>query len=326
MHVLSLTANTPGFYRRETAALADLGIERTTLEVPGNPDEGRSVADYLRFVPRAVREAAGDYDLIHANYGLTAPMALAQSDLPVVLSLWGSDLLGEFGWLSQACARRADEVVVMSEEMDAELDAQSHVVPHGVNAEQFQPAPKPAARERVGWSHEARHVLFPYAPDRDVKDFPRAGRVVESVRERVGDPVALHPLGGVDHELIPAYMNAADALLLTSRREGLPNSVKEAMCCNLPVVATDVGDVRECLRGVSPSAICRTDAQLVDELADVLADPCQSNGREAISDLRVERVAERLAAVYEQAVGRDSGVTDRDGATDRTRPTVSALN
>jgi glycosyltransferase involved in cell wall biosynthesis len=313
MQVLSLAANVPGFYRRETDALADLGIERTTLEVPGDPDEGRSVADYLRFVPQVVREAAGEYDLVHANYGLTAPMALAQSRLPVVVSLWGSDLLGEFWWLSKACARRADEVVVMSEEMDAALDRETHVVPHGVNVEQFRPAPTAETRERLGWSDDARHVLFPYSPERAVKDFPRAGRVVKSARERVADPVELHPLGGVDHDEIPTYMNAADVLLLTSRREGLPNSVKEAMSCNLPVVGTDVGDVRECLRGVSPSAVCETDAELVRALADVLADPRRSNGREvALEDLRVERSAALLAGVYERALGRDPEVRPSD--------------
>ncbi|MFC7080018.1 glycosyltransferase family 4 protein [Halorussus caseinilyticus] len=324
MRVLSVTANVPGFYRRESDALSELGVERTTLEVPGDAETGRSVVDYLRFVPEVLAESTRDYDLVHANYGLTAPAALAQIRLPVVVSLWGSDLLGEFGWLSRACARRADEVVVMSEGMAAELDRETHVVPHGVNAEQFRPAPKAEARAAVGWTDDARHVLFPYDPGRAVKDFPRAGRVVKAARQRVGDPVELHPLGDVDHGEMPTYVNAADALLLTSEHEGLPNSVKEALCCNLPVVSTDVGDVRERLRGVSPSAVADDDEELAAALADVLTDPRRSNGRESVADLRVERVAARLAGVYERAVAADRAV-GRGPAGGRD-PDVSALD
>ena len=75
---------------------------------------------------------------------------------------------------------------------------------------------------------------------------------------------------GVDAELMtvvnvpngemPWCYSAADALLLCSDYEGSPTSIKEALACNRPVVATEVGDVGELLNGIAGTRICPQDA------------------------------------------------------------------
>ena len=317
MHVLTLTTNADApFMNQQMAALEERGVSFTTLSVAGEvaADVDRSPTDYLRTVPRVIREAGNGYDLIHAHYGLTGPMALAQLRKPVVLSLWGSDVHGPVKPVSSACAPLCDEVVVMSEEMREALGRDCRVVPDGVDLDRFRPEPRERAREKVGWNDvgDAYQVLFPYSPEREVKNYPRARRIVNAADNLLDRSVELRTVYGVDHDEVPDYMNAADALLLTSRSEGSPNSVKEAMACNLPVVAVDVGDVRERLAGVEPSRVATGDEELLTGLMDVLERGERSNGREAAREVSVERTADRLLEIYERVA--ESGV-DREERT-----------
>jgi glycosyltransferase involved in cell wall biosynthesis len=292
------------FYRQQVAALADAGVEETTLAVPGHHDysggtgETRTPLDYAKFVPKVLRHASREYDLVHANYGLTAPPAVLQQTLPVVVSLWGSDLAGRYGWLSRLSGRFADEVVVMSDRMAESYGRDCRVVPHGVDLDVFRPLPQDEAREDVGWRPDAHHVLFPYPRDRHVKNYPRAERVADRARDRVDGDLVLQTLTGVPHDRMPVYMNAADALLVTSRSEGSPNAVKEALACNLAVVSTDVGDVRERVAGVSLSAVADDDADLAAALAAALRADGRSDGRDAAREISLDAATERLLDVY----------------------------
>ncbi|WP_436909430.1 glycosyltransferase [Halosimplex marinum] len=307
VRTLQLVTSRRPFFEQQVEVLERNGVSCTVVAVPGD-SHGRSVADYVRFYSRVLRAASGrEFDLVHANYGLTAPAALAQPVRPVVLSLWGSDLLGNYGPVSERCARFADEVVVMSDEMAAALDGDAAVVPHGIDTDRFAPEPQGEAREAVGWDGDAKHVLFPYDTGREEKDYPRAERVVERAREAVDDRVELHAVSGVPHETVPTYMNAADALLLTSEREGSPNAVKEALACNLPVVATPVGDVPDLLDGADCSRVGATDAELAEGLVAALADADEPTGRERARAFGLDRMGERLLSVYDSAL--DGGVT-----------------
>lgn len=80
-------------------------------------------------------------------------------------------------------------------------------------------------------------------------------------------------------------MNAADALLLTSQREGSPKSIKEAVACNLPVVSTDVGGRRNRLSDVSNSYLSATEQEYVEHLSGVIKSDQRCDGRNHMADL-----------------------------------------
>ena len=175
-----------------------------------------------------------------------------------------------------------------------------HVIPHGVDLEMFAPESKERAQRRLGWDRGKRHVLFPYETAREEKDFPRTKRLVAATRERLRAPVVLHTPHPVPHGSMPVYLNASDALLVTSTSEGSPNVVKEALACNVPVVSTDVGDVRRLVDGIAQSHVRRSDSDLVDALVSVLEAGRRADGRSRAEDLSVGRMADRILAVYER--------------------------
>jgi len=308
--VLNLVTNDNAqFYRSQVAELQRRGVEVTTLAVPGDnhsesteagADGSRSVFDYVRFYPSVLSRSFDDYDLLHANYGLTAPMAVAQPTLPVVLSLWGSDLMGKYGPLTRRLAPLCDEVIVMSDVMAEAYGGDCRIVPHGVDLDQFRPIGRDRARAEVGWPDDERIALFPYPPKRDVKSYPRARAIFDRVKERTDQPVTLKTATDIPHERMQFYLNAADVLMLTSRREGSPNTIKEAMACNLPVVATAVGDVRRRLASVEPTTVSDDDDELVAGLLEILERGDRSNGREYATEIGLEQMGRQLLNVYKQ--------------------------
>jgi glycosyltransferase involved in cell wall biosynthesis len=108
-------------------------------------------------------------------------------------------------------------------------------------------------------------------------------------------------------ERLPLFMSACDALVFTSYQEGSPNVVKQAMACNLPIVATDVGDVREIIGKTDGCSISKPDVQeFARHLSGILGHRERTTGREQVRHLAGPAVAQRIIEVYEQVLRKRS--------------------
>lgn len=131
----------------------------------------------------------------------------------------------------------------------------------------------------MGWNEDTKVVLF-NGNNPALKRLDIAQATVDRTHA-AGIPVRL----GIDYGAIDLTHAALDeccrCIALVQRSGGSPTMVKEAMACGLPVVTSDVGDVRERLKDVHPGAVVAQDvAQLADALNAVLSDGGRSNGRE----------------------------------------------
>jgi len=265
----------------------------------------------LALMPRVTH---GRYQLVSSHGGETALAARFYRGAPVIASYWGSDILGpqEGRWQTRLRTRmvsrllRAHSVLMTatttkSREMESVLPARARVrnwvIPDGVDRQRFTPTDREAARREVGWPAGEITVISvgtPIALKRlwlAESAVALAGRQLDCIRWRAVSDVAPAEM--------PLRYNAAHCLIHTSASEGSPNAIKEALACNLPVVATASGDIAELLAGVHPSAICPPDpAVLARELVRCVADGARSNGRERTAGLAREAIAARVLECY----------------------------
>jgi glycosyltransferase involved in cell wall biosynthesis len=196
-------------------------------------------------------------------------------------------------------------MIVVSEEMRRHVAGV--VIPCGVDRDIFKPYSRDQARARLGWPLNKFVVLFPFDPSRRVKRYDLAKAAVERLQEE-GMSIELVAVSGIVNQEMPWYYSAADAMILCSDREGSPTAIKEAMACNLPVVSTDVGDVREILGGVAGTRICTQDVgEIARKLREVL-DMSHRDGcarRTAIARYDQIYTVERIVELYRTVACRE---------------------
>jgi teichuronic acid biosynthesis glycosyltransferase TuaC len=272
-------------------------LEGVEVEVFAFPPKGYLQA--ARDLRRTHRGA--DFDIVHAHFGLTAWPALAVRGAPHAVTLHGTDVRHPRSRrLTAAVLPFYDLVGAVSEQLARDVPGRARgrvaVLPCGVDLGRFRPIPRAEARERLGLPHDEPCLLFPADPARALKRFDRAQALAGEVR--------LLRLVDVAPDEVPFHVNAANAVVVPSEQEGFGLAVLEALACDVPVLATPVGNHPAALAGVEGTLCAPWDlpawrAALEPHLRG--EDP-RVAGRTAAGRWSAQRMAERVLEAWKEVL------------------------
>lgn len=269
------------------------GIRILHPRYPVIPKLGMNVTPFLmyRAVLSLLRKLVAEpgFDLIDAHYfypdGVVAARLGEALDKPVVISARGSDVT----WIPrfrrarrriQRAAQSAAALITVSQALkdslvDLDVDsARITVLRNGVDLQRFAPRDRMALREKLGvqgpvWltvSHlvelKGIHIVIEalaLVPDVTLLIAGKGPQEHElrQLADRLGLAARVRFLGAVPHAQLCDYYNVADAMVLASSREGMPNVVLESIACGTPVLATAVGGVPELITAPQAGELIR---------------------------------------------------------------------
>jgi teichuronic acid biosynthesis glycosyltransferase TuaC len=298
------------FVRDQVAALRRLdGLDVELYEFsPGAAAlAGAALQMRRRFLggsPLARRSHGRPFDVVHAHFGLTAWPALAVPAHVRALTIHGTDLSHPRTRLAtRAALPLIDILAAVSAPLARELPGRAarrraQVLPCGVDLARFRPLPRRQARAELGLDPDRPYLLFAADPSRPEKRHALALELARAVE------VELLALGAVDPAEVPLWINASNAVLAPSEREGFGLAVLEALACEVPVLATPVGIHPEALRDVEgtlcvPFELSRWRAALEPHVHS--SDP-RVHGRASAARFSAQKMAERVAGAWRTAL------------------------
>lgn len=303
------------FIREQVEALRAQGCECEYYYV-----KGKGIMGYLRAIP-GLRKMIREWkpDVVHAHYGLSCLVAnLATRRVPVASTYHGSDInVKSVRRFSKMAIRLSAWNIFVSKKNMALAGAvegkKCSLIPCGINIPlpwndlQSQKVEQQTLNQWVEGvlQGEKKYVLFAGAFDNAVKD-PELAKQTMNELTNEGINAELIELKGYTRDQVNALMYNCDAFLMTSKTEGSPQVIKEALACGCPIVSVDVGDVKERLEGLEGCYVVesRKPMDIAEALRKALAFEGKTNGREHIlsAGLTNEQVAQRIIRIYEEIV------------------------
>lgn len=319
MRVLHITNNYPTkkhpifgvFVKEQIDSLSSQGVENEVLFINGREKGKLEYVRIIQLIRKKLKE--NHYDLIHCHHALSAMSLILSggSKKNNIVVSFQNDPVNEYGKKIFSFIKRKTDGWIFKNNSSLINDEYSFYLPNGVNMDFFNSLNKEEAKKKLKFDLNTIHILFVSSNRiRAQKRNDRFKEVMQILKEKYNyNNIKEIQLINTKREEIPLSFKGVDLHLLTSDYEGSPNSVKESMACETPVVSTNVGNVMELLENVNGSYVSNKNtpedlAKLVD-LA-LKKEGVEQNSREELMrlNLDMDSVAIRLMKIYTKIINK----------------------
>ena len=193
------------------------------------------------------------------------------------------------------------------------------VAPHGIDSSFFKPAEE-FSNELVGitvGSHHRDPGSLSRALDRIYKEFPTFRLKAVGAQLEGGENPALKDerveyYSGISDEELRTMYQTAGVGIFSLNQATANNAILEAMACGIPVVATDIGGVREMVGDAGVLTRYWDSDSLADGVLQVLRDRALAArlgraARERVLQFRYDLVAEHMRQIYARVLESGAG-------------------
>lgn len=235
-------------------------------------------------------------------------MAALQRKVPVIITLHGSDINDKSNIkYSRLAAALSQKVICVSPKMQNTLKSKkSIVIPCGVDLNIFRPMSEVSITKKINLNSAKKHILFSSKFSRRVKNYPLAKKALSYLKIEY----EIIELKNFSRDDVAELLNIVDVALMTSFSEGSPQFIKEAMACNCPIVATNVGDVAEVIAGVEGCYLTTFDPkEIAKKIQHAISFGKRTNGREKIAHFDSDIIANKIIKLYKEILNKNTNKT-----------------
>jgi glycosyltransferase involved in cell wall biosynthesis len=308
--VLHITNNYPTkshpifgiFVKEQIESLTSHGIKSDVFFINGRENGKNAYFSGLRDLRRKLRN--NDYDILHCHHVFSAVLLMLtfrwyQSKRIVS---YQNPPKKEGGIFLFTIIKLFFNGVILKNTKSNKKNI--FYLPNGTNTDFFKEYSREESIRKLNLDENRNYIIFMDSnkEKRSQKRVDRFDKVID-ILLKDENPFNIVPLKltNTKRNLMPYYLSASSLHIITSDFEGSPNSVKECISCNTPVVSTPVGNIDDLIGNIKGCYISQSfNCEELAELVIKSLNHKNFSSREKLFDkkLDIKSVAEKLLKIY----------------------------